>query len=137
MTLVLWVGLGFPNLVQAAIYQCVTESGVLEFRDKPCSSSFEQKAVLSIAFQKTPEKEIKKQEKEIKVANVEFEKQEKKHLKIKERITKKQEQEKAKLERKKIRCSKLDEKIKLIENQLKQGCKMKKQIRLNEQLQHC
>ncbi len=123
--------------VQAGIYQCVGESGVIEFRDKPCQSSLEQQAFLPIKYKKTEEKLARKQEKEIKLINKELDQKEKQSERLKERTKKQQEKESAKAERRKIRCARLDEKIKTIEDQLKRGCKIKRNIRLNEQLAHC
>jgi len=121
----------------AGIYQCVDEkTGVVEFRDKPCVFSAEQQ-FLPIQYQKTEEKVVLKQEKEIKIINKDLEKKEKQEERLKERTKKRLEKEQAKAERRKIRCDKLDEKIKHIENQLRQGSKMKRRIRLNEQLAHC
>jgi len=123
--------------VQAGIYQCMGESGVIEFRDKPCQSSLEQQAFLPIKYNKTEEKSARKQEKEIKLINKELDQKEKQTDRLKERTKKQQEKESAKAERRKIRCARLDEKIKTIEDHLKQGCKIKRSMRLNEQLAHC
>lgn len=130
------LGFGFHSVANAAVYQCVNESGQIEFRDKPCQNSLEAQTVLSIQSQKTDAKQVKQQEKEIKKVDKTLAKTEKKNLKLQERALKLQEKEKQKQEKKAIRCGKLDEKIKTLEAHLRAGGKMKRQIRLKEELAH-
>lgn len=129
----------FVGIAEAGVYQCRNPSGVIEFRDKPCNTTAESNDFLPIPYKRTNtnEKVIKKQDREIKLANQALEKQEKKSEKVKERTRKQQEKDRLKAERQLIRCQKLDEKISKIEAQLRQGCNMKRSNRLREQLVHC
>lgn len=121
--------------VQAGIYQCVGPAGGIEYRDRPCQSPVEVQQFVPIQYQRTNEKQLKKQDKELDVAYKALVKQHKQQTKVKTKSLKQTKVQKLKTERLQRKCTKLSEKINKIESQLRAGCTINKANRLREQLE--
>lgn len=127
--------IGF-SCVQAGVYQCISPSGTVEYRDRPCDTPQSQ-CFLPIQYSKTQAAYLKKQDKELQNINKQLDRQEKQLNRLNKKTAKTITTEKTKQERIKQKCAKLNEKIVHIESQLRAGCKIKKANRLKEELEVC
>lgn len=124
-------------LVFAGVYQCVKENGQIEFRDHPCQSSLEQQHFLPYVYQKTDAKKTVKKAQTLKKAQKQFVVEEKRRLRAALRQNKLAEQKALKTKRRLERCTRNQEKIKLIEKKLRAGCTLRRCQTLKQQLAHC
>jgi hypothetical protein len=135
----IWIALGLIVLpvAQAGIYQCVSPEGIIEYRDRPCKPESSEQTFIPIQYQVTDAKQIKKEEKSLKISQKQLTSQDKKIAKKKQSNIKILKNQKNQQERLKKRCARLDEKINHIESQLRAGCTLKKANRLKTQLEVC
>lgn len=119
----------------AGVYCCTKPDGKFEFRDTPCQTSLENQTFLPLSYEKTDPKQIKKQEAELKKTQQQLAHLQKKQASSQKRQIKQWQLEQDKAERQKMRCLRVQEKMGLLESQLRQGCKLKKSIRLQAELE--
>lgn len=123
-------------VAMAGVYHCINQAGVREFSDKPCFKSSVSQEFLPYIYQRTLKAEIQSSKKE----NVKKTKQpdalEKKRLRQNARIQTQIKKEAMKKSRLQIRCVRTEEKVKVIENQLRLGCKLRRCQRLKRELEH-
>lgn len=133
----LLVGYLYPVIGSALMYRCTAASGLLEFRDQPCKTSLERELVVpdgddtrGLVWTAAP-----KSENNNKIAQA-LEIAERKRLRKEAQLKKKNEKELLKRKRCEMRCQQTEEKIRIIQAQLRSGCKLRRLKRLKEQLNH-
>lgn len=122
-----------PPLV-AEVYRCVGLTGDIEFRDSPCESVLERQEVLPYEYQGTQAKVVREEERKARAINKRFEKEEKALLRARARDEKQREKQEKKQERLAERCEKMQDKIKLMQEELNYGCPVSRLRRLKADL---
>ncbi len=140
------------SIISACIFYCVDPAGMVAFQDRPCASSYTQRVlddvhtypliqIASAQSQQThsgdnPVEALARAKK-----NVLIYKKEQAHQKKQKRLVAQQARQtkqallaQRRIEHRQLRCKKTGEKIRTLEAQLRQGCKMPKCLRLKEQL---
>jgi SET domain-containing protein len=133
------------SVAYAGIYQCVGSSGIVEFRDKPCQTSLEEETFLPIRFFRTDHKKSDEEEKKEKRQSKNQDKklaakkmrEERKEASVKKNLQNKKIKEELKTKNRKLRCQKLDDKLKIIDEQLRQGTNIKRFKRLQLEKDRC
>lgn len=118
----------------AGVYSCKRPDGSIEFRDKPCDMGSDEQTFVSIPYHKTDAKSLKAQDKK-------FEKTLKQHQKENRKTIRTQQQEK-RIQEKKITqskrreglCERTREHITFLESQIRTPHKVKRHLRLEQQL---
>jgi len=119
---------------QAGVYQCVSEQGQVEFRGTPCKTRGEQKTFLPISYAKTNPKIVGIQGKAIRHQRKYLEKCDRKKARIHKMMARTQLKDKQKAQRRAVRCAGAQKKIEALEDQLRQGTKLKRYNRIQEKL---
>lgn len=126
---------GFSStVVWAGVYRCVGETGVVEFRDKPCQSTAEAQDFLPYVYEPSNEKIIQQKEKALEHTKERLAVQARKQARAQARESKAAEEALLKAERRAARCTRTQEKIKEIEALLREGSKVRRFNRLKTQL---
>lgn len=139
------------SIISACIFYCVNPAGMISFQDRPCASAYTQRVLddvhtypLILASAQSDQAhsgenplEALAQAKKNAVIYKKEQASQKKQKRLaaqQARQTKQALVVQRKIERRQLRCQKTGEKIKTLEAQLRQGCKMPKSLRLKEQL---
>ncbi|MBP9729609.1 MAG: hypothetical protein KBD23_05705 [Gammaproteobacteria bacterium] len=139
------------SIIAACIFYCVNPAGMVAFQDRPCASSHTQRVLddvytypLILASAQSDQTHVGENPLEVLVEakkNAVIYKKEQAYQKKQKRLAAQQARQtkqaalaRIRIEHRQLRCQKIREKIKNIETQLRQGCKMPKCLRLKEQL---
>lgn len=120
------VSLLFPPWASAGVYQCRDQSGTVEFRDKPCIQRNHELGFLPYVYKKTEIKTQRAQEKDMKQLKLHLSRQDKAQQRLKKQQTKALYQELKKTERKERQCEAVQEKLRLIQEELRHGCTLRR-----------
>lgn len=126
----------FPA-AKAGVYKCIDENGAIEFCDAPCRTNAEAQEFLPIVYSKSNAKNIKKQQKTLEKNLKQHEIAEGKQQRLAIRTEKQRQKIEDKEKRRQEHCSRVKEKITVIEDQLRSGSKVKRFNRLKAELEHC
>ena len=141
------------SIVSACIFYCVDPAGRVAFQDRPCASSYTQRILddihtypLILASAQSDQRHLGENPLEALVQakkNVVIYKKEQAYQKKQKRLVSQQARQtkqalvvQRRIEHRQLRCQKTGEKIKTLEGQLRQGCKIPKCLRLKEQLKN-
>jgi hypothetical protein len=123
-------------LAHAGVFRCQKENGLVEFQDKPCHQSIEDPQFLPYVYQRSSDKVINLQEKVLQAAEKKNNKAVKQRSHQK-KLSKKQMEKEMKSQKKQLaHCLKTQEKIKITENKLRLGVKLRTLERLKAELKH-
>jgi len=126
----------YAFLAHAGVFRCQKENSLAEFQDKPCHQSIEDPQFLPYVYQRSSNKIINLQEKALRVS------QKENHKAVKQRnhqkkMSKKQMEKEMKSQKKQLaHCLKTQEKIKITEDKLRRGVKLRTLERLKAELKH-
>jgi Ser-tRNA(Ala) deacylase AlaX len=121
-------------VTQAGVYHCIGPAGVLEFQDRPCQHNREKEVFLPYVYRDTQKKLVRLQEKEIQKTMKELKKLERQQKRLNKRQKEEALKEAKRNKRNQERCLKTQEKIRMIEVELRLGCKLKRCQRLKTAL---
>jgi len=141
------------SIIAACIFYCVDPAGMVVFQDRPCASSHTQRILddihtypLILASAQSdqthsgdnPLEALTQAKKNAVIYKKEqaCQKKQKRLVAQQVRQSKQALLAQRRIARRKVRCEKTGEKIKTLEAQLRQGCKMPKCLRLKEQLKN-
>jgi hypothetical protein len=141
------------SMIAPCIFYCVDPAGMVAFQDRPCASSYTQRILddihtypLILASAQSdqthsgdnPLEALAKAKKNAVIYKKEqaYQKKQKRLAAQQTRQTKQALLAQSRIERRQLRCEKTGEKIKVLEAQLRQGCKTQKFLRLKEQLKN-
>jgi hypothetical protein len=127
----------YSNLLVAGVYHCINQSGIREFSDRPCLERSKKQVFLPYIYKRTSnKKESRFQKKEtaktIKQAAIIERKQARMNAKVQKQLQK----EALKKTRLQERCTRTQERVKIIESQLRLGCSLRRCQRLQQDLSH-
>ncbi len=132
----------WSELLIAGVYHCVDGAGTLEFSDRPCLEHSKKQEFLPYLYERTRNKESRLQKnatvKTVKRAQAikQLAMIERKQARANARTQKQLKKEAVKKARLQERCLKTQEKVKVIESQLRLGCKLRRCQRLRQDLEH-
>ena len=135
-TILLILASSYAFLTQAGVFKCQKEDGLVEFQDKPCHQSIKDPQFLPYIYQMSSNKVINLQEKALQATQKKNNKAAKQRI-HKNKLSKKQMEKEMKSQKKQLaNCLKTQEKIKITENKLRRGVKLRTLERLKAELKH-
>jgi len=126
----------YSNRIVAGVYHCIDQFGIPEFSDRPCFRHSHTQDFLPYIYQRTPSEKEHPVKKELAKTQKQLIALERKRILQNVRLQKQMKKEALKKARLQKRCVRTEEKVKIIENQLRLGCKLRRCQRLKLDLEH-
>ena len=134
--------IGYPQESNAAVYRCLSKQGI-EFRAMPCDPDQQPAGFVNLPVIKKglPPKKQARQEKQAEKAFAQSikkgETQRKRRVTTRAKQWQKEQRAEKRAKRLAVRCEELLERIERIQSQLRAGCKLRRCMRLQIQLEQC